>query len=316
MNVSIIIPAYNVENYIEDALDSVFSQDSVPFEVIVVNDGSTDATAEKVGHHTYRSQLVIVTTENRGLGAARNEGLRHATGDYVYFFDSDDLLDPCFLTTIQSTIRERREPDLILFSGKSFQDRDLVEPSSRNLMRPFSAAGLDGNQAVARLVQAGKPIPIAWLYVSKRSLWQDNRLSFKPIVHEDDEVFLPLVLQANSVVVLQDVLMYQRIRPKSIMTSGKTSKNAGGLLVAASTLAELYQNSKGRPAETRRAIRKRAIRTAQRYMRICRKVGVNVDARKMLSSALITRSPQVALIALFWGMVSQLHLTIRRWRPL
>src|SRR5699024_9285339 len=101
---SIIVPAYNVEKYIEAALDSVFTQDMPVHEVIVINDGSTDATYDKIKRYSYRTELKLVSTDNQGLGPARNEGLRRATGDYVYFFDSDDLLDPAFLTTIESTI--------------------------------------------------------------------------------------------------------------------------------------------------------------------------------------------------------------------
>lgn len=298
MRLSVIIPAYNVENYIEAALDSVFAQATQPHEVIVVDDGSTDATADRVIHHPRAAGITLLSTTNRGPGPARNEGLRRATGDYVYFFDGDDLLDATFLATITSTVQEANEPDIVLFSGVSFQDKDMPGKHSRNLMRPFAARDLGGNEAIARLVDAGTPIPMVWLLVSKRCLWVDNAISFKAVLHEDDEVFLRLVLAAARVTVLQDVLIHQRIRAMSIMTSEKTAKHAAGLIAAASTLTTLYEVSEARPTQTRRAIRKRAVRTSRRYLRLCRKIGTKPDAAEVLRQALRLRSPGLAVRAL------------------
>lgn len=289
MNLSVIVPAYNVERYIEAALDSVFAQDKRPYEVIVVNDGSTDFTEEKIKNYRHIPELKVVITKNQGLGPARNEGLRHASGEYVYFFDSDDVLDRKFVATIDRVVKASDGADLILFSGESFQDDDdSVE--RRDLMRPFTAHGLNGDEAVAHLVRAGSPITTAWLYVSKRNLWIENELSFKPIIHEDDEMFLRVLLVSRAVVILQNVLMYQRIRPGSIMTSRKTRHHAHGLLVTAGTVASLYAEATGRPVKTRKAIRKRAIRTAQRYLRVCRKTGCQCDTQCMWKIAWETKS--------------------------
>lgn len=296
--ISVIVPAYNVENYIEASLDSLFNQETPVYEVIVVNDGSTDSTPEKIARYAHRPEIHVVSTQNNGLGPARNEGMRHATGEYVYFFDSDDLLDKRFLTTIASTVRAQGRPDLILFSGASFQNGNGPHTLSYDLLRPFEMSGLNGNTAVEQLVGAGTPKPNAWLYVSKNHLWHNGRLSFMPIIHEDDAVFLPLVLSARNVVILKDVLVYRRIRPMSIMTSKKTAENAHGLFVAASTLTRLYQCSTDRPVRTRRAIRKRAVRTARRYMRVCRKVGIKAETREMLRFAYIVRSLLLVLISI------------------
>lgn len=305
--ISIIIPAYNVEQYIEAALDSVLAQDTPAYEVIVVNDGSTDATAGKIAQYEQIAGWRVVTTKNQGLGPARNEGLHQATGEYVYFFDSDDLLDKRLLSTVTETLNSQGAPDLVLFSGRSFQDSDGSDIPSDDLLRPFAAAGLDGDNAVARLVRAGTPSPCAWLYVSKRSLWQAHRLSFRPIIHEDDEVFLRLVLSADRVSVLEDVLCYRRMRPGSIMSSGLTPKNAQGLLQTTATLTVLYRDAADRPAPTRRAIRKRAIRTAQRYLRVCRKAGVRADTVQMLHSACTVRSLPLATATLGRIVTSKLR---------
>lgn len=91
--VTVVIPAYNVEQYIEECLRSVLAQTYRDFEVLVINDGSTDRTADKVKKFTDR-RVRLINQLNRGLAGARNTGARRACGDYVAFLDSDDRWHP------------------------------------------------------------------------------------------------------------------------------------------------------------------------------------------------------------------------------
>lgn len=90
--VSIIIPAYNCEQYIGSTIKSCLCQDYDNIEVIVVNDGSSDCTAELVASFLPDSRIIVINQENKGVSAARNHGLECATGDYITFLDSDDEL--------------------------------------------------------------------------------------------------------------------------------------------------------------------------------------------------------------------------------
>ena len=90
--VSIIIPVYNAEKYLAACIDSAIAQTWQPTEVIIVDDGSTDGSFEIVGRYTKLPQIKLVTQQNKGASAARNAGLRAATGDYIQFLDADDLL--------------------------------------------------------------------------------------------------------------------------------------------------------------------------------------------------------------------------------
>lgn len=305
--ISVIIPAYNVEQYVEAALESVFAQEVRAYEVIVVNDGSTDSTLDKINQYAHHAELQVITTQNGGQGEARNEGLRRVSGDYIYFFDADDLMDRRLIATISSVIVSQGRLDLVLFSGDEFGDEDMANTSSDDFLRPFAATDLDGNEIVARLVGAGTPSPCLWLFVSKRNLWQDNQLSFKAIIHEDDEVFLRLVLCACHVSVLQDILVHRRIRAMSTTTSGLSSRNVEGLLAVTQTLTRLYEQSGHRPVATRRAIRKRAIRTAQRYARVCRKVGVETDTIAILRCVYTVRSPWLAMLSLLLAITQSVR---------
>src|SRR5699024_5851530 len=135
----------------------------------------------------------------------------------------------------------------------------------------------------------GTPSPSPCLYLFKRSLWEDNTIEFKQVIHEDDEVFVRMVLAAKYIVVTRDVLFHRRIRANSTMTSKLSCKNVRGLFLVAMTLTRVYEDSTQRPWQTRRAIRKRTIRTAQRYMRVCRKVEAKPDMGRMLYCAYATR---------------------------
>lgn len=92
-DLSIVIPAYNVEKYIEECLDSILTQNTkYKVEVIVVNDGSTDNTAGKLERYSQDDNVVIITQENQGISVARNQGIDIARGEYIMFVDSDDRL--------------------------------------------------------------------------------------------------------------------------------------------------------------------------------------------------------------------------------
>lgn len=137
---SIIIPTYNRADEVVEALDSALAQDYPNFEVIVVDDGSTDDTRECLQVYIDRNQIKYVYKDNGGCASARNEGLRHATGGYIAFLDSDDILKPDFLSK-SIAVLERMPEDVgavfsdyerMLESGSVmektlFQNADFVE---------------------------------------------------------------------------------------------------------------------------------------------------------------------------------------------
>ncbi len=112
---SVIIPSFNRENLIKATLDSVFSQKFDDFEVIVIDDGSTDNTINILKE--YGNKITICQQENQGPGAARNYGIRLAQGKYIIFLDSDDLWFPWTLTTFHQVITQQNFPEFV--AGKS-----------------------------------------------------------------------------------------------------------------------------------------------------------------------------------------------------
>ncbi len=103
--VSVIIPVYNVEKYLPQCLDSVINQTFTDIEIICVNDGSTDESAEILQKYAAKdSRIKVITQENKGLSATRNIGLAHATADYISFIDSDDFISSVFLENLYQAI--------------------------------------------------------------------------------------------------------------------------------------------------------------------------------------------------------------------
>lgn len=103
---SVIVPVYNVENFIEDALNSLKRQTFSDFECIVVNDGSTDNSLERAEEVTTNDvRFKIISIPNSGLSEARNTGIRNATGELIYYLDSDDIVAENFLTTVNKIFK-------------------------------------------------------------------------------------------------------------------------------------------------------------------------------------------------------------------
>jgi glycosyltransferase involved in cell wall biosynthesis len=115
LRVSVVIPTYNRRNYVRESLESVLSQTFPDFEVIVVDDGSTDGTHEVV--QPYLSRVRYIRQENRGAAAARNVGIRNARGIYVAFMDSDDLSAPRHLQILHDFLEQRPDCAMVIGNG-------------------------------------------------------------------------------------------------------------------------------------------------------------------------------------------------------
>lgn len=243
---SIVMPAYNVEAYIAEAIDSVVNQTLLPHELIIVNDGSTDNTRQVISKYEFNPIVKVIDTENRGLGPARNAGLEASSSDYVYFFDSDDVMSDEFVEVISKVISDNNYPDMIVFSGDAFSDKghefEFIPPDYKRKIRGFFEEGI---QMYRELMRNQSLFSSACLYVTKRTVWLDSGLRFKPIVHEDEEILLPLFFSVNTCCSIKEVLFHRRVRVGSIMTGGVTYRNVQGMVeVLRSLLAFKDKNPK------------------------------------------------------------------------
>lgn len=132
MQISVIVPVYNGEKYIRECLDSIFSQTFTDFEIIIVDDGSTDNTFDILTELSVKcNNLSIIRQENKGVSCARNIGIKHAKGKYLCFIDSDDYIKNNFLEKLTEVVREENV-DWVLSGNIEFDDKKV----SKKLILP------------------------------------------------------------------------------------------------------------------------------------------------------------------------------------
>jgi glycosyltransferase involved in cell wall biosynthesis len=227
LELSIIVPVYNCEQFIGECLESIVSQLNDRVEVIVVDDGSTDDSGSIIQSFA-ATQLIdgsfrLFHQKNAGPGGARNFGISHAKGRFIGFLDSDDVLDPDYVATVLGIIKGGG-PDIVQFRFKRFSDiRYLME---RPLEGGCGLAGLHAVNDICEQVFARTAwFPSTRIY--RRSLFDGVR--FPERVHYEDVMTIPFVfLKAASVFFTDAALLAYRFNPRSI-TSVHTPEQLYGL---------------------------------------------------------------------------------------
>ena len=217
MKLSIIIPVYNVEPYIRQCLDSIFTDENngLPFEVIVVDDGTLDNSMDIVKEYAIKHQnLHVVHQENQGLSVARNTGMSLAQGEYVWFVDSDDWIEQKAIKILLRLIE--LHPDIDIFTVPSTWKYEDSKMDWVNL-RVKDNTLLSGKE----YQEAGYHIG-AWMFVTKRQKLLDNGIRFYPgILHEDMLWSSEILYVARQMMILNTPLYCYRQRVGSIMNSIK-----------------------------------------------------------------------------------------------
>ena len=120
MKISVIIPVYNTKEYLKECIDSILNQTIDLFEVIIVDDGSTDGSLELINQYAEsHSNIRVISQKNCGLGAARNIGLKISKGEYIYFIDSDDILEKNALEYCYN-LASKNKLDMLTFEADIF----------------------------------------------------------------------------------------------------------------------------------------------------------------------------------------------------
>ncbi len=218
MRVSIIIPVYKVENYIEKCLESVFAQSHRDIELIIVDDASPDASMEIAKRAVGRlenngvSVKYVSHENNRGLSAARNSGIEVAEGDYLYFLDSDDeLYDE---NAIAGLVKAAEETEAHVIVGNYYVSRE-VNPY---IGKYSKKALLKDGDLISAFVKGDLPV-MAWNKLISKSVF-DKGLRFKEGILNEDELFSYLMLFLNPSVCVTGATTYTyNFREGSIMNS-------------------------------------------------------------------------------------------------
>ncbi len=204
MKYSIIVCVYNGSSYIDSCFSSLLAQTYTSYEIIVIDDGSTDdsLTLLTAYEKKYKDKITVIHQENQGLSVGRNNGVKQATGDYLLFVDIDDCLKKDALQIIEE---KREDCDLIKYSF----EKVFIDGSKQENKTHFHDIVVSGEEAFKRLVQEKQLFEMACLYAYKTTFYKENQFLFTPHRYHEDFGLIPYVILKSPKVKLLDVVLYQ-----------------------------------------------------------------------------------------------------------
>jgi glycosyltransferase involved in cell wall biosynthesis len=214
VRLSVVVPVHGVEDYLTQCLDSIRDDAGPQVEIIAVDDASPDRCGDMLDAYAEMGIKVVHLSHNVGLGLARNAGLAEATGDYVWFVDSDDWLPPGSITAVLNEL-DVRQPDVLLIDHLRVHEdgRHEVDASSHHL------AGQ------ATLERALNVQHTAWNRIVRREFLLRNDLLFRPGWYEDVPFSHPVLIAAEKIAVLNRVCYHYRIGRAGAITATRSDRH-------------------------------------------------------------------------------------------
>ncbi|MYL26184.1 MULTISPECIES: glycosyltransferase [Halomonadaceae] len=228
--VSVLIPAYNVAPYIREAVDSIINQTYTNLEIIITNDGSTDDTLKIAQEYTEDPRVKVFSQENQGLSSARNNAIARASGEYIYHFDSDDVLEPSAIEEcVDHLVKD--DLDIIGFSGAPFIDDSIDFNFKTDRYQRDDTPIMSGQDFIETYIESKTYATSVCLYLSRKNIVTDNNIQFiDRIPHQDETYTFDIFYHARRVKCLSNTYFRRRYRIGSVMTSKKSEVNARALL--------------------------------------------------------------------------------------
>lgn len=238
--ISIITCFYNAEKFIYSYFSELDKQTYRNFELVLVNDGSCDKSNEIVCQEIKnRPYVKYIVQENKGLGPARNVGLDHAKGDYIYFLDIDDRIVPNALERMLCLI-EKNGVDIVTFNSIN---RDDKFENEKNSPYKFRRIGNGKYEALDFLDKAlGKKsfyVPV-WLFFYRRDFLEKENVKYLPIIHEDCVYTIHNVIKAEEIFYANEILHERRIVDNSIMHKKISERRIAGAIKVMHEANDLY----------------------------------------------------------------------------
>lgn len=242
--ISIILPVYNVEDYIEECLDSILKQTYSNIEVILIDDGAKDKSGEICDRYAQKDDRVkVLHKKNAGVSAARNSGIEMATGDYITFVDPDDWIDSDTIEKMLEAIK-KENADISFCRFKI----DIIPEDKRQFYQPADALSSNGKDAVGIMIRRLAYGTMVWNKMFKREMIinaSDNSyVKFDETLKcGEDQVWLIKVIQkANKVSYLADELYYWRVRENSAFRDEKITDTKINDIVAQEMSLDLIED--------------------------------------------------------------------------
>lgn len=217
---SVIVPVYNVEQYVEKCLRSILAQTEPDFELLVVDDGATDSSGKLCDALAAQdSRVRVIHQKNQGLGGARNTGIEEARGEWLLFVDSDDWIEP---ETLEKSLKaaEKSGAELVMFAFRSVDENgDTVQVFREDLPKNTALT-------VSEHKEIYLTAPCAWNKLYRADLFRRTGVRYPPRVwYEDIRTTLKLFLAADKAVFLDDVCYNYLLRAGSITKNVNADRN-------------------------------------------------------------------------------------------
>ena len=227
IKLTIVLTVYNKEPFLRRALDALLNQENIKendYEVLAVNDGSTDGSAAILEEYAARNpRLRVMTPANQGLSMARNNGADAAQGQYVWFVDADDTFSPKAVQLLCEAITD--SPDVIPIYART----EGVE-RVRNAVSPDAKTGKD-------ILLGGHWEQCGVFWVLRKNFLKENNLQFMPGVYHEDAEFTPRMLYAAQNVKVVPEVLYTVYREQNSITTTPYAKRAFDCLTVAENLS-------------------------------------------------------------------------------
>ena len=229
--VSVVIPVYNAEKYLRECLDSVVNQALKDIEIICVDDGSTDSSPEILREYAAKdSRVKVFSQEKSNSGAARNNGLLHACGEYCIFLDADDFFEPNLLEkSYKKALADKA--DIVAFHFYRYYENGTLEERKGVYREHITRGDIFNYQDCPDFIMSiVNPTP--WNKLYRTDFIRDHDLKFEEISSSNDITFASVsVAVAERVSILDERLVYYRVGHSGTITSIK-SKNLKNALIA------------------------------------------------------------------------------------
>ena len=248
--ISVIMPCYNTEQYVEETLKSVLNQSFKDYEIICLNDGSTDGTLEILKRYQQSyPNIRVISSENHGVAYQRNTGVQCAQGKYIYYMDSDDLLKENCLETLYQ-YAEADNLDVVYFEADSFYETKEIEEAFPQFLtlahRHKEYDGIyDGRNLYIQMENAGDVKMSVGLQFTRRQFLLDKNIKFGMERYFEDNLYtVQVMIKADKARCVRDNLYLRRVRANSIMTTSENKMRFESYLEVVRGLMQILEEEK------------------------------------------------------------------------
>lgn len=237
IKISVIIPVYNVEKYIIECIESIINQTFKDIEIIVVNDGTKDNSIKIVEEYLSDKRIKIINKANGGLSSARNEGMKVAKGEYIYFIDSDDFINEDVLEVLYKNLESERFD--IIFSNFSFYNDKTKKEKKSKFNFPFKENINKGYY----FLYNGEEINV-WNRLYRREFLEKYNFRFiEEIIYEDQDFGFKTILLAENIKYIENYGYKYRVgREGSIMSSQRKEKSLKSVQILKKEIKDFFLN--------------------------------------------------------------------------